>query len=300
VPRVNVSPTTSEILRALGARANTKVRNVEGVRQALKSGEIDGVEADVRTALVNGYIPLAPYTGAPLFSKVTTIAASSARLHVLGSEATAWIRTAAERTAAAERDAELRTTWKGACGAGMKPTPPTPAQLDALHAAVHNFDATLDGDSGSALAVDRIGVLATRSPATDPWAICGGRAPRDSSPLDGTYEFRYSAAELASMGAEPGNDGAYRVRFGHGRYAIFHLGRPDPLMPGWSFDRDPVEVGSLLVRGDVAVLRPQTSIGLGSLTKTYRFELFRDRLSWLRAIGHGDMLLSARPWRKTG
>jgi hypothetical protein len=182
----------------------------------------------------------------------------------------------------------------------MKPVSPTPEQLDALHAATEDVDAALDGDPGSAVAIDRIELLATRAPAHDPWARCGGRAPRESSPLDGTYAFKYSAAELASMGSEPGNDGAYRVQFGHGRFAIMHLGTSDPTWPGWDFQRDPVEVGSLLVRGGVAVLRPQTSIGVGSRTRTLHYELFRDRLTWTRAKPGDDVLFIARPWRRTG
>src|SRR5262249_28457734 len=120
------------------------------------------------------------------------------------------------------------------------------------------------------------------------------------SPLDGTYEFKYSAAELASMGAEPGNDGGYRVQFGHGRFAIMHLGTADPTWPGGDFQRDPVEGGALLGHDGIAVVRPQTSIGVGSRVRTLRYELFRDRLTWTRAKPGDDVLFVARPWRKTG
>ena len=67
----------------------------------------------------------------------------------------------------------------------------------------------------------------------------------------------------------------------------------DPASPGWDFDRDPVEVGSVVLRGDVATMRPETSILFGSTPKIYRFELFRDRLRWHYVRGVEDFLMTA-------
>jgi hypothetical protein len=54
----------------------------------------------------------------------------------------------------------------------------------------------------------------------------------------------------------------------------------------------------VVLRGDVATLRPATSIANGSLPRTYRFELFRDRLKWRYVSGMADFLMSTHPWRQ--
>jgi TRAP-type C4-dicarboxylate transport system substrate-binding protein len=297
--RINASPTTEDMLRALHARPTTAVRNGHDVIAALRAGRLDSVEADVRAALANGYIHHTPHVASPIFAKVTTIAANSDRLHALGPQVAGWLHLAAERTADARRARDDRTSWAGACGAGVRPSPSTPAALDGLQRSVVDVHAALDGDPTAALAIDRIGLLALHAPATDPWTRCGRPAPGSPTKvIDGRYEFAVSKADESRAGAAPGNDGGYRVDFAHGRYALFHYGPPDPAQPGWDLSRDPVEVGDVLLRGDVATLRPETSIANGSVPRSYRFELFRDRLQWRYVSGMEDFLMTTHPWRK--
>jgi TRAP-type C4-dicarboxylate transport system substrate-binding protein len=300
--RVQESATTDAILRSLGARPITTIRNGGEVIAALRSGRLDAVEADMRTAVTNGYVKAAPHISSPLFAKVTTLAANSQRLRALGPTAAGWLRVAAARTAAAEIAGDDRTFWASACAAGLKPHPSTPAQLDALHTALLQVHSTLDGDQTARLAIDRMGLYAVREPAADPWMRCGRTAAGAAreSVLDGAYEHTVTAEDEARAGSPPGNAGHYRVEFDHGRYAVFHLGPADPEQPGWDFARDPVEVGSVLVRGDVATLRPETSISVGSMPKIYRFELFRGRLRWHYVRGIEDFLMTADTWRKVG
>jgi hypothetical protein len=163
--------------------------------------------------------------------------------------------------------------------------------------------AGLDGDIAASLAIDRIGRLAVHAPAADRWAHCGNGAPAASPTrtLDGAYEFDISRADEARVGASAGNDGHYRVEIGNGRYALLHSGSgPAQRHGAWDFARDPVEVGSVLVAGDVATLRPETSLVERSRPKTYRFALFRDRLRWTHVSGTPDFLMTAHAWRKLG
>lgn len=298
--RIQESPTTEAMLRALGAEPTQGVRNGRAVVEALKAGRLDAVEADVRTAVGNGYVAAAPHIGSPIFAKVTTIAASADRLEALGPDVARWLRLAAEATAAAARARDDRTSWAVACGAGLKPSPSTPAQLDALQTAVLDVHGTLDGDPTAGLAINRVGLLAVHERAADPWAGCGGAVPARSHTkvIDGRYEYEVSKADEARAGSPTGNSGRYRVEFAHGRYAVFHYGPPDPGQPGWDFSRDPVEIGNIVLKGNVGTLRPATSIANGSTPKTYRFELFRDRLRWRYVSGVEDFLMSVHPWRK--
>jgi TRAP-type C4-dicarboxylate transport system substrate-binding protein len=301
--RINESLTTEDLLRSLGARPTTAVRHGHAVVEALQSGRLDAVEADIRTATGNGYITAAPYISSPIFAKATTLAANSARLRALGPQAAEWIRQAAERTAAVQRAGDDSTSWAAACGAGVEHARSTPAQLDTLQRAALDVHARLDGDNTVALAIDRMSLHAARERAADPWAQCGRRSPAPSPTkvLDGAYEHTVSKAAEARAGSAEGNAGPYRVEFGHGRYAILRPGSPaDPASPGWDFDRDPVEVGSVVLHGDVATMRPETSILFGSTPKIYRFELFRDRLRWHYVRGVEDFLMTADAWRKVG
>jgi TRAP-type C4-dicarboxylate transport system substrate-binding protein len=299
--RVPESETTDAILRSLGARPTTALRSGHDVVAALESGRLDAVESDMRNAVLNGYVRAAPHTSSPLFAKVTTLAANSKRLRELGPAAAGWLRVAAERTAAAAVADDDRTYWASACGAGLQPHPSTPAQLDALQTALLPVHSKLDGDLTAALAIDRMGLDAVRVRAADPWMRCARRpgGGRRAGVLDGAYRFTVTAAQEARVGSS-GNAGRYRVEIGNDRYALFHIGPPNPEWPGWDFSRDPVEVGSLLVRGDVATLRPETSIGAGSMPKVYRFNLYRGRLRWQYARGVEDFLMTTEAWRKVG
>jgi TRAP-type C4-dicarboxylate transport system substrate-binding protein len=297
--RINASPTTEDMLRALRARPTTAVRSGPDVIAALRSGRLDAVEADVHTALTNGYLHDATHVASPIFAKVTTLAANADRLRALGPQVAGWMRLAAQRTGAARRAGDDRTSWAAACGAGVTAAPSAPTALDALQKSVLDVHATLDGDPTAALAIDRIGALAVHEPAADPWTRCGrAAAASPTKVIDGRYEFEVSKADEARAGASPGNAGRYRVDFARGRYAVFHYGPPDPVWPGWDFSRDPVEVGDVVLHGNLAAMRPETSIAAGSEPRIYRLELFRDRLQWRYVSGMEDFLMSTHPWRR--
>lgn len=299
--RINESPTTDDILSALGARPTTAVRSGPDVVTALSDRKLAAVEANLRLGVATGYVRQAPHLSPPLFAKVTTLAGNAKRLELLGPRAAGWIREAAALAAGAERPTDDRSSWAAACGAGLTVAKTAPAQLDAMHAAQHDTHANLDGDPETALAIDRIGLLATQTPRVDPWALCGSDGA-DSSPtkvIDGTYEVTITQADLDRTATELGNDGDYRFHIANGRYAVLHLNDAGgPQWPNWDFTRDPVEIGSVLVQGDRALFRPETSIVVGSKPRLERFELFRDRLRWRHVSGEDFVVWNGRPWRK--
>jgi TRAP-type C4-dicarboxylate transport system substrate-binding protein len=300
--RVNESPTTEDILSELGARPTTSVRSGRDVVAALRDGDLDAVEASMRLATASGYLQEAPHQSPALYAKVTTLVANSKRLEDLGPAAGAWIREAAARAAAAERAHDDRSSWVAACASGLRVAKPTPAQLDALQVTVVDTHTNLDADPVAAVAVDRIGLLATQTARVDPWAHCAGERAWSSPTrdIDGTYEVTITQADLDRTGTEPGNDGPYRLYIGNGRYALLHM-VPDPTWPpGWDFNRDPVDVGTVRVEGDRAQFRNEKSILVGTAgAAIYRFELFRDRLRWRYVSGTEDFVVwSGRPWRK--
>jgi C4-dicarboxylate-binding protein DctP len=300
--RVSTSRLSDEIMRAVRARPTSAIRNEDAVVAALERGRLDAVESNIHAAVNSGYIAAAPYISSPIFAKANATVANSARLRALGPQAAAWVRIAAERAAARVREQDAAIDWEAACGGGLRVTPSTPAQIDALQRALFGVHVGLDGDAVAALAIDRIGLLAVRAPAGDRWAQCGhARAASPSRALDGAYEFDISPADQARVGASLGNDGHYRVEIGNGRYALLHSATSgDPRRGAWDFERDPVEVGSVLIAGDVATLRPETALVDRSRPKVYRFALFRDRLRWTHVSGTPDFLMTAHPWRKLG
>ena len=174
-------------------------------------------------------------------------------------------------------------------------------RLDALQAAVVDIHTELDADPVAAVAIDRIGLLATQGPRVDRWAHCTGEETTSSTTkaIDGTYEFTITQGDLDRTGFDAGDGGPYRVHIGNGRYALLHM-VPDPNWPpGWNFNRDPVDVGTVVVNGDRVQIRNEKSILVGSAGATiYRFELFRDRLRWRGVSGHDDVVWTGRPWRK--
>ena len=176
-----------------------------------------------------------------------------------GPQIAGWIRLAAERAAAARR----ASTTTARVGRRVRRraeavTPSTPAQLDALQAAVFAVHAALDGDPTAALAIDRIGLLAVHEPAADPMDAVrhGPRAASPTRALDGTYEFAVTLEDdgprrgvTRERRSLPGRDRQWPLR------APPHRARRTRDWPGWDFARDPVEVGNLLIarrRGDAA------------------------------------------------
>jgi TRAP-type C4-dicarboxylate transport system substrate-binding protein len=277
------SATTGQAMSVLGARALSSVRDPVA---ALKAGQLDAVEADLPTAVRAGYVSVAPHVSPPLSAAVGALAANPARLRALGPEAAGWIRIAAERTAERRRASDDRAAWATACRGGLQPS--VAPRLDALRAALLDVYAALDSDPTVSLAIDRVSRQRLREPAADPWATCraAGAAAASTAALDGSYELVLSAALADQVGWENGA-GKLRMEIGADRYAVFNdtARAAGPEWPHWDFARDPVEVGTLLVRGEVARWRPETSLRVGSAPTTCHFELFRDRLRWSRCSG---------------
>ena len=302
--RISVSPTTTGELTDLGAHPVTSVRSNTDTLVALERKRLDGIETDIETAVVNGYVHETPHVAVDgaLFAKVTTLVASTPQLAALGRQAIEWIRqAAADSLVATTGDGGDRSAWRSACGGGIRVSAATGAELDKLYAAELPTYTTIDGDPATELVVDRIGLLATETPRSDPWTSCNGGRPTTSAsaPIDGIYTFQISEADTERFGdAGTGNSGGVRVQIREGRYALFHYAPPDPAWPGFDFARDPVEVGTVRVVGNKVTFRPNTSIRVGSVPETHRFELFRNRLSFFGGARNEYFL--ARPWHKIG
>jgi TRAP-type C4-dicarboxylate transport system substrate-binding protein len=301
--RVNAGDLTANLMAVLGASATTDVRSGPAVAAALRAGRLDAVESNMRMAVANDYVRAAPYLSPPLYAKTMSLVVGAARLRTLPAGAEGWLRMAAARAASAQAAGDDRNGWVGACAIGLKPAVVSPARLDALHEAVFAIDTQLDADPASALAIDRIGLLATEVPERDGWARCGGPEPESpTKALDGVYETALTQDDLNRTGTEPGNDGDYRIVVAHGRIVTLHLSDPpQPDWPGWDFARDPVAVGFVRLDGDKALMRPATSIRVGSVPDGFRFELFRDRLRWRAVDGFpDDAVFTRHPWKKVG
>jgi TRAP-type C4-dicarboxylate transport system substrate-binding protein len=312
--RINESPTTSEIITALGATPVTSVRGGVPAAQALQDGALTAIEASPATAMENGYLKAARYVvvNAPLFAKTTTLAASSAVMARLPAQDVSWLREAAQQAAASQANSSAdRLDWASMCGQGVKPLAITPQQLDALHAAESTTYADLAGDPPTTLAVARLGGLATRAPRMDPWATChsvgvtGSATPK----LDGTYKVTVSPADVASVNScgDCGNDGHYTIVQKNGRYAIFHVNPPDTnhAEPSVSFydswrPNDPIEVGTLTEAGNRVILNAETGQQFGADgPAVMTFEVFRDHLTWHGVSGTvWKELYTIHPWQR--
>jgi TRAP-type C4-dicarboxylate transport system substrate-binding protein len=293
VIRINDDVMAEDVLTALGAKVDKTTAAGGPTVQALTSGKLTGIEADVQTARVNGYVAAAPYvlTGAPFYAKTTTFVASTTRVRQWGSLVAGWVTTAA-KTAAAGASASLddKSAWAGACAAGIKPEPLDPARLEVLHTAESSVFDEVSATKESTLAADRIGFLATQQPRLDPYTSCGTENARSATAaIDGTYTTTTSAAAVAASGdcTTCGNDGDYTVTIHDGRYAIVHPlpADADLTEPSVSFQstwkaQDPVEVGTITLSGNHATFVPETGIQFGALPVVYSFALFRGKLTW--------------------
>jgi TRAP-type C4-dicarboxylate transport system substrate-binding protein len=308
--RINVSATTSEVLQDLGATPVTDVAAGPAAVQALRDGALTAIEADPVNAMENSYVPVAPYVvvNAPLFAKASTFAASSAALVKLPAQDVGWLREAAQQAAASQASSTSdRVDWASMCGQELRPLAVTPRQFSTLHDAEAPAYADLAGDQETALAVDRIGGLATQEPRMDSWATCHGVgvSPSPTKILDGTYGVTIPQADVVASGdcTDCGNAGAYTLAIHAGRYTLYHPVQVDanPDEPSvadqaaWK-PTDPVEVGTVSVTGNQATFVPDTSQQNGSVTTVYTFELFRGLLTWHQLSGNGWD--TTRPWRQ--
>ena len=203
--RINVSATTSEELQDLGATPVTDVAAGPAAVRALRDGALTAIEADPVNAMENSYVPVAPYVlvNAPLFAKTSTFAASSAALVKLPAQDAGWLRQAAQQAAASQASSTSdRVDWASMCGQGLRPLTVTPRQFTTLHDAEAPAYADLAGDQETALAVDRIGGLATQEPRMDSWATCHGVgvSPSPTRILDGTYGVTIPQADVVASG----------------------------------------------------------------------------------------------------
>ena len=310
--RINDSATTGEVLRALGATPVTDIASGPQAVQALRDGTLTAVESNPDSAIANGYVQVAPYVvvNAPLFAKTTTFAVNSARLARLPARDAGWLRQAARQAAATEAtSATDRADWGTLCGQGLKPLALTGQQFTALQNAEAPTYADLAGDPPTALAVDRIGGLATSQPRMDAWATCHGAgvAGSPTKVLDGSYEFTITQAEVVASGdcADCGNAGTTLVVIHDGRFAGTGVGAPSPPgnpdEPSVAFFKawlpgDPSEVGTVSITGNQVTFVPETSQPQGAAPTTATFELFHGLLTMHLLSGQGTD--STRPWRK--
>jgi TRAP-type C4-dicarboxylate transport system substrate-binding protein len=310
--RIIESATTAEVLRALGATPVTDISSGPPAVQALRDGTLTAVESNPDSAIANGYVQVAPYVvvNVPLFAKTTTFAVNSAQLARLPARDAGWLRQAAQQAAATEAtSATDRADWGTLCAQGLKPLALTGQQLTALQNAEAPTYADLASDPPTALAVDRIGGLATSEPRMDAWATCRGAgvAGSPTKVLDGSYEFTITQAEVVASGdcADCGNAGTIRVVIHDGRFAGTGVGAPSPPgnpdEPSVAFFKawlpgDPSEVGTVSITGNQVTFVPETSQPQGAGPATSTFELFRGLLTMHLLSGQGTD--SPGPWRK--
>ena len=268
--RINESLTTENLLRSLGARPTTAVRHGRAGVEALQSGRLDAVEADIRTASGNGYIAAAPYIGSPIFAEVTTWPPTP-RAYARSGRRPPMIRQAAERTATVQRAADDSTSSAATCGAGLRHAPSTPAQLDALQRAALDVHAALDARPAPPRSRSTASAPARRPRRIDdPWAQCGpapavpsptrsSTAPT-STPVSKAAEARAGSAE-ANAGPTGWSSATAATRScdpGH---------RPIRRRPGGTRSPIPSKSATVVLRGDMATMRPETSILFGSTPK---------------------------------
>jgi hypothetical protein len=306
--RINDSATTGEVLRALGATPVTDIRVGPATVQALRDGTLTAVESNPYSAMENGYVQVAPYVvvNVPLFAKTTTFAVNSAQLARLPARDADWLRLAAQQAAATEAtSATDRASWGALCGQGLKPLALTGPQLTALQNGEAPTYNDLASNPPTALAVNRIGGLATTQPRMDTWATCHGVgvAGSPTKVLDGTYEFTITQAAAAASGL--GDAGTGVVVIHDGRYAGHGVGPPstpgNPNDPNVAFFKawlpgDPSEVGTVSITGNQVTFVPETSQPQGSVPTTATFELFNGLLTWHLLSGQG--IDGNPPWRK--
>jgi TRAP-type C4-dicarboxylate transport system substrate-binding protein len=306
--RINASATTSEMLTVLGATPVTDVADGPPAIRALRSGALTAIEASPDHA--SDYVQAAPYVlvNAPLFAKTSTFAVSSAVLAKLPARDVGWLREAAQQAAASQASSAAdRLDWAAQCGEGLKPQAVTSQQFAALHNAEAPTYADIAGDPQTALAVDRIGGLATQEPRMNSWATCHGVAvgPSPTSALDGTYGVTWYQADVVASGdcVDCGNAGNYTLAIHDGRYALYHPvqlhanpGEPSVADTAAWKPTDPVEVGTISLAGNRARLVPDTNQQNGSAPVVYTFELFRGLLTWHLVSGGGWD--STRPWKR--
>jgi TRAP-type C4-dicarboxylate transport system substrate-binding protein len=309
--RIIDSATTGEVLRSLGAIPVTGIESGPAAVQALRDGTLTAVESNPLSAVENGYVQVAPYVvvNVPLFAKTTTFVVNSAQLARLPARYAGWLRQAAQQAAATEATSTTdRTSWGEQCGQGLRPLALTGQQLTALQNAEAPTYADLASDPTTALAVDRIGGLATSEPRMDAWATCHGAgvAASPTKVLDGSYEVTISQADVVASGdcADCGNAGTGLIVIHDGRYAVTGVGAPstpaNPNEPNVSFFKgwlpgDPSEVGTVSITGNQMTFVPETSQPQGSVPNTFTFELFHGLLTYHLLSGQFD---TTRPWRK--
>ena len=236
--RINDSATTSEVLTALGVTPVTGIATGPPAVQALRDGTLTAIESNPENAMENGYVQVAPYVvvNAPLFAKTDTFAINSAQLARLPARDAGWLRQAAQQAAATEAtSATDRTRWGSLCGQGLKPLAVTEQQLTTLQNAEAPTYADLASDPQTALAIDRIGGLATSEPRMDSWATChgAGLATSPTRALDGSYGITLTQAEVAASGdcTDCGNAGTYGSSFRMGVTPCTTRCRSMPIRP---------------------------------------------------------------------
>ena len=204
--RINANPPAEQTFRAWGATVDETTPSAGPTLDALNSGSLDAVESDIQSATVNGYVDAAPYVlAAPLWAKVTTFAASTARLDSLGPQVGQWVTQAAV-DAARSAPGLLDDTgaWADGCGAGLVPVPISAGALDELHAKAHAVYARIGSTQDATKLEDRIGDLAVQHGRADIGPTCGPDQPPSSTPtLDGTSTTTLTSSRWPTPGTAP-------------------------------------------------------------------------------------------------
>jgi len=234
VLRTPRSALTSELLRALGARAADL--NGDAFTAAVLSGEVTGAESELALA------PALPRPGVvttdvTFFPKVDALVIGAPAFRDLdGGERSVLRAAAAATTARAVRDAPTDAAAAAlACRVGVRLTTAAPGALDALRRAAAPVLRRLERDPATRDLLARVRELAAQA-ASRPVELpaCAGDAATpvrvahdgDADPgvLNGVYRYRLGEQELIDGGAEPGwafhNYGVQTITLRDGRVRL--------------------------------------------------------------------------------
>jgi hypothetical protein len=168
----------------------------------------------------------------------------------------------------------------------------SPADLAALASALAPVYARLRADARTSAWLDRIRSLKDEVRAPPDTQSCPGTAVAASSPLDGTWEKRLTAAEAGSTGCTPDVSKAYvayRLVVGNGRARIMVSVDGAPAKVGWD--------------GTVAVFKDRVRLTDPEGGFTVAWSVTGDRLTLSDMTPSdcgGAIVWTLHPWQRVG
>lgn len=120
-------------------------------------------------------------------------------------------------------------------------------------------------------------------PARPPASTSAPNAVHRTSPLDGAYELRLSAADLLAVGADgeelvPENEGVFRLVLRHGRFAVTQHQEPACT---WAYGTFLVQADHLrLIYSDGGGISPNRATNKPGEIFDYRWSVYRDSMRW--------------------